>query len=103
MGRSKNNNPLTAEPASGLAAARFRAHAAEVRRFLFRRVANRHDADDLAQEVFARLLRVRASQMVRSPFGYVLGIAAHVVREFYQREERQCVVFSSDVADASSD
>jgi RNA polymerase sigma-70 factor (ECF subfamily) len=81
----------------------FAAHAAELRRYLFHRVANRQDADDLAQEVYARLLRVKDCESISHPLAYLLGIAAHVVREFRQRNQRQCVTFDSEMAESFSE
>jgi RNA polymerase sigma-19 factor, ECF subfamily len=71
-----------ANAAAQLAKTAFRNHAVELQRFLIRRVNHAQDADDLAQEVFARLLRVRDADLVRTPLAYLLGIATHVVREF---------------------
>jgi len=85
--------------AAQLAKAAFRNHAVELQRFLIRRVNHAQDADDLAQEVFARLLRVRDADLVRTPLAYLLGIATHVVREFRQRKHHERVVFDSDVTD----
>ena len=70
-----------------------------MRRYLVRRVSQEHDADDLAQEVFARLLRVQNAELIRDPLAYLLGIATHVVREFWQRRRHEYVVFDSDVTD----
>jgi RNA polymerase sigma-19 factor, ECF subfamily len=88
---------------SRLALSTFRAHARELQRFLLRRVGDRHDADDLSQEVFARLLRVENAALIRNPLAYLLGIATHVVREFRQRKQHQCVIFDSDMADSLSE
>jgi RNA polymerase sigma factor (sigma-70 family) len=91
------------ESASTLAGAAFRDHAADLQRFLARRVTLAEDADDLAQEVFARLLRVRNADLVRNPLSYLLGIATHVVREFRQRKQHERVLFDSDLADGLCD
>jgi RNA polymerase sigma factor (sigma-70 family) len=91
--------PQSANLASRLAESAFREHSAEVQRFLLRRVNKLQDADDLAQEVFARLLRVRDADLVRNPLAYLIGIAAHVVREFRQRQQHERVTFNSAVAD----
>ena len=88
---------------SRLALSSFRTHARELQRFLLRRVGDRHDADDLSQEVFARLMRVENAELIRNPLAYLLGIATHVVREFRQRKQRQCVIFDSDMADSLSE
>ena len=87
------------ESASDLAGTAFRDHAGELQRFLARRVGQPQDADDLAQEVFARLLRVRNADLVRNPLSYLLGIATHVVREFRQRKQHERVLFDSDLAE----
>jgi RNA polymerase sigma factor (sigma-70 family) len=87
------------ESASNFASAAFRDHAGELQRFLARRVAHADDADDLAQEVFARLLRVRNADLVRNPLSYLLGIATHVVCEFRQRKQQERVLFDSDLTD----
>jgi len=81
--------PERSESASSLAGAAYRDHADELQRFLARRVGHAQDADDLAQEVFARLLRVRDADLVRNPLSYLLGIATHVVREFRQRKQHE--------------
>jgi RNA polymerase sigma factor (sigma-70 family) len=91
------------EAASDLAGSAFRDHAGELQRFLARRVARPQDADDLAQEVFSRLLRVRNADLVRNPLSYLLGIATHVVREFRQRKQHERVLFDSELADLCAD
>jgi RNA polymerase sigma-70 factor (ECF subfamily) len=77
----------------------YRDHAGDLQRFLARRVGHAQDADDLAQEVFARLLRVRDADLVRNPLSYLLGIATHVVREFRQRKQHEPVLYDSDLAE----
>ncbi len=74
-------------------------HSAVLRRFLTSRVGNINDIDDLVQEVFTRLLRVRDTELVRDPLAYLFGIAANVAREFLQRRYQDSVVFDSEVAD----
>jgi RNA polymerase sigma factor (sigma-70 family) len=88
----------TDTPPSSLAGAAFRDHSRELHRFLARRVTHAEDADDLAQEVFARLLRVRNAELIRNPLSYLLGIATHVIREFRQRKQRDRVLYDSDLA-----
>jgi RNA polymerase sigma factor (sigma-70 family) len=93
---------MPADPAnvmSRLATTAFRDHAVDLQRFLIRRVRHAQDADDLAQEVFARLLRARNPELVRSPLAYLLGIATHVVHQFRQRKQNELVTFDSAVAD----
>jgi RNA polymerase sigma-70 factor (ECF subfamily) len=85
--------------AAQLAKSTFSDHAADLRRYLSRRVRHAQDADDLVQEVFARLLRVRDADLVRAPLAYVLGIATHVVREFRHRKHNEFIVYDSKIAD----
>jgi RNA polymerase sigma factor (sigma-70 family) len=91
------------QPAAGLALTAFHRHARDLQRFLLRRVAERQDIDDLSQEVFARLMRVENVALIRNPLAYLLGIATHVVREFRQRKQHQCVIFDSDMAELVSE
>lgn len=92
--------PASDSSASRLTSGAFRAHARDLQRFLLRRVGDRHDADDLSQEVFARLLRIENAEIIRNPLAYLLGIASHVVREFRQRRQRAGVIFDSDMAES---
>jgi RNA polymerase sigma-19 factor, ECF subfamily len=89
----------SATAAARLATSAFREYSPELHRYLLRRVHHLEDADDLAQEVFARLLRVRDAELVRKPLAYLLGIAMHVVREFRQRKDNDRVVFDSVVSE----
>ena len=89
----------SATAAARLATSAFREYSPELHRYLLRRVHHLEDADDLAQEVFARLLRVRDAELVRKPLAYLLGIAMHVVREFRQRKDNDRVVFDSAVSE----
>ncbi len=73
----------------------FHKYAADLHRFLLRRVGRPSDADDLAQEVFMRLLRVEQAERVRKPLAYLYGIASHVVHEFRIREEQDRVSYDS--------
>ena len=50
-------------------------------RYLAHRLSRPQDAEDLAQEVYLRLLRVDQSKL-RKPLAYIYGIASHVVADF---------------------
>src|SRR5580658_2391480 len=91
--------PERLQPARDLAASDYQKHALDLQRYLMRRVGHAQDADDLAQEVFARLLRIRDADLVRKPLAYLLGIATHVVREFRQRKQHEHVIYDSDLAE----
>jgi RNA polymerase sigma-70 factor (ECF subfamily) len=51
-------------------------------RFLRARLASAHDAEDLAQEVYLRLMRVTDNERIRNPRAYILRVAANVVHEW---------------------
>lgn len=55
----------------------------ELLRFLQARLAKAHEAEDLAQEVYLRLLRVKDNERIRNPRAYVLRVAANVVCEWH--------------------
>jgi RNA polymerase sigma-19 factor, ECF subfamily len=84
--------------APGLGAAAFRDHRHALRRYLIRRLRKPQDADDLAQEVYLRLLRHDESRCVHKPLAYLYGIASHVVADYRmdERRDRDHVMFDSD-------
>jgi RNA polymerase sigma-19 factor, ECF subfamily len=83
----------------------FRRYAPELHRYLVRRLPRPNDADDLAQEVFLRLLRVENAELVQKPQAYMYGIAAHVVREFRMRaeNEHERVTYDSAIVDREAE
>ncbi len=76
----------------------------ELRSFLQRRLRSSHDVDDIAQEIFARFLRVDRKQL-RNPRSYLFGIAAHVIREFRirSRHDQDWVTVDSDMVDSAAE
>lgn len=69
----------------------------ELHRYLARRLRGAHEAEDLAQEVYLRVLRVENGELIRSPLDYLYGIAAHVVYQFRIRTHRDVVTFDSEL------
>jgi RNA polymerase sigma factor (sigma-70 family) len=63
-------------------ASSFRIYDKQLHRYLSRRLTQRQDAEDLAQEVYLRLLRLDAAKRVHKPVAYIFGIASHVVADF---------------------
>lgn len=55
---------------------------ADLIKFLERRTATSADAQDLAQEVYLRLLRVDRTDLIRQPRSYLLRIAANVLDDW---------------------
>jgi RNA polymerase sigma factor (sigma-70 family) len=68
-------------------------------RFLMRRLRSAHNAQDLAQEVYLRLLRVDDTELVRQPQAYLYRIASNLAYEFKLREQKEPVTFDSEVLD----
>jgi len=60
----------------------FRIYDKQLHRYLARRLTQRQDAEDLAQEVYLRLLRIDAAKRVEKPAAYIFGIASHVIADF---------------------
>lgn len=54
-------------------------------RFLKRKVPNQVDAEDLAQEVYIRLLRLDSLEQINEPQAYVYRIASNVASEWRLR------------------
>jgi RNA polymerase sigma factor (sigma-70 family) len=55
---------------------------ADLLRFLARRVRNKADARDVAQEAYVRLLRLDRKELIRDPKSYVYRMAANLIHEF---------------------
>lgn len=67
-------------------------------RFLARRTATPADAQDLAQEVYLRLLRVDRRDLVRRPRSYMLRIAANLLHEWRLKASQKHPHRSEDLA-----
>ena len=52
-------------------------------------VSEKSDVQDLAQEVYLRLLRVDSPELIRTPWAYLYRIAIHVLAEWRVKERRQ--------------
>jgi len=72
-----------------LVALAFERYRGGLQRYLMRRLDHAHNAQDLAQEVYLRLLRVEDTDLVKQPQAYMYRIASHVVYEFKLRDERE--------------
>ncbi len=99
---------MTENPAkrdTRLAGSAFRQYTGQLHRFLARRLTRPQDADDLAQEVFVRLLRLERPELIRKPQAYLFSVAANLVREFRIRtnREHEQLDYDSDAADEAAD
>jgi len=68
----------------------------DLRRYLNRRIRDRQDARELAQEVWRRLLRIKDTTEVIEPLAYVYRAAANVVAEYRMLRRRDCVRVDSE-------
>lgn len=90
--------PEAVSAAYELAGSVFAQHGEELHRFLARRTGGgAHTAQDLAQEVYLRLLRINGADLVRNPLGYAYKIASHVVYEYLLQQENEPVRYDSDL------
>lgn len=67
----------------------FLAHEREVGAFLRRRLGAAADAADLSQEAFLRLARLRGSETVDDPRGFLFTVAANLARDHLRRFVRR--------------
>ncbi len=81
-GRSAASWPKAGE---GRRRAVIEAEGERVERFLRRKLANPADAQDLAQEAYLRLLRVKDAQLIEDPVAYLFRIARNLIGELYAK------------------
>ncbi|HME37460.1 MAG TPA: RNA polymerase sigma factor [Steroidobacteraceae bacterium] len=74
----------------------FAQHQAALYAFFYRRIRTKHDAVDLVQEVYVRMLRVKDSDAIRNPEGYLYTVANNLVYEHAVLDKRQAAVADSD-------
>lgn len=71
----------------------------QLQRFLSQRLPSDADVQDLAQEVYLRLLRFDGVDLVRNPRAYICKMASHVVSE-WKLEARQRMPHSSQALES---
>ncbi len=74
----------------------FAEHRNALQAFFYRRIKTKHDAADLVQEVYLRILRVKDADAILNPEGYLYTVASNLVHEHYVLSERQPVPFDLD-------
>jgi RNA polymerase sigma factor (sigma-70 family) len=55
----------------------------DLRRYLSLRIDNRAEIDDIAQEIYLRLLRIERTDLIRSPEALLFRIASNAVYEWH--------------------
>lgn len=57
--------------------------------YLLRRLSKPQNVDDLAQEVYLRLLRIDDAEYMRTPLRYLYRVAANVLNDWNEVEQRE--------------
>jgi len=78
-----------AEPKPSLVERLFAEHGSALQRFLRRRVRRKTDAQDLAQEVYVRMLRISDPGAIRNPVLYLYTVANNLVKEHSVLDQRR--------------
>lgn len=60
----------------------------DLKRYLAFRLGNEAEAQDLAQEAYLRLMRIRKPELVRKPHAYLFRIAANLANEYHLKAAR---------------
>src|ERR1700688_2828950 len=69
------------EPKKSFVERLFAEHRNALQAFFYRRIKAKHDAADLVQEVYLRILRVKDTDAIRNPEGYLYTVATNLVYE----------------------
>lgn len=102
MTKSRSHSPLQD---SDFPRSAFRCYAQELRRYLDRRLSRVQDAEDLAQEVYLRLLRIDSAKQVENPLAFIYGIARHVLADHRSAKQRakEAVAEMGEVSEVALD
>ena len=74
----------------------FAEHGGGLQAFFSRRVRRRADAQDLAQEVYLRMLRISDPEAIRNPVLYVYTVANNLVKEHAVLDRRRASTLDID-------
>lgn len=72
----------------------------ELHRYLMKRLRRPQDVDDLAQEVYLRLITISDEKSIEKPLAYLYGVASHVLADhMFAMKERCCIDWNEDADD----
>lgn len=72
----------------------------ELHRYLMRRLRRKDEVNDLAQEVYLRLLKVSDETAIEEPLAYLYGVASHVLADhMFANVQRNRIDWSEDADD----
>jgi RNA polymerase sigma-70 factor (ECF subfamily) len=74
----------------------FAEHRSALQAFFYRRIKTKHDAADLVQEVYLRILRVKDADAIRNPEGYLYTVASNLVYEHSVLNRRHAAPIDPD-------
>jgi RNA polymerase sigma factor (sigma-70 family) len=89
-----------ADPKPSLVERLFTEHGGALQAFFRRRIRSKAYAQDLAQEVYVRMLRISDQEAIRNPVPYLYTVANNLVKEHAVLERRQ--VSSIDIDEAQT-
>ena len=78
-----------AEPKPSFVERLFAEHAGALQAFFRRRIQTQADAQDLAQEVYLRMLRISDQEAIRNPVLYLYTVANNLVKEHAVLDRRR--------------
>jgi RNA polymerase sigma-70 factor (ECF subfamily) len=81
----------------------FREHSRDLRRYLASRMDDPHEAQDLAQEAFLRILRLDKVDFIQNPEAYLYRIAANLAYERRLKHLGSPVSGQADVSDLAEE
>jgi len=68
----------------------------QLRNYIASRIANGSDVQDLAQEAYLRLMRVKRPEFIRKPEAYLFRIASNLVNEYYLKQAKDPATITLD-------
>lgn len=78
-------------------------YGSQLHRYLVKRLRAGEEAQDMAQEVYLRLLRLGRSDLIRQPVAYAYFVASQVVGEHRLRESKRPLVYDSELLEQAAD
>lgn len=76
-------------------------HEGELRGYLYPRVNQHSDVDDIVQESFRRIVEVKRSQPIPSPKGLLFTIAKNLLKDFFRKKSNSRTSFVAEMEDLS--
>jgi len=73
-----------------------KSYAPQLRNYIASRIDNRSDVQDLAQEAYLRLMRVKRPELIRKPDAYLFRIASNLVNEYFLKRAQDPATLTLD-------